>query len=584
MAVNRRGFLQASLGALLTPRAGRAAESSLVWRPYVQNVRRTRAVIRWTTTEAGSGQLFLLAPDGRARQIDATTNAIAPSHSGLPWRYQHEAAIGDLTPATDYGYRVLVNGRDVGGDSLGFRTAGSNAFQFLAIGDTGTGSAEQRLLAALMKNERPRLVIHTGDVGYPSGNYETYERHYFDYYQAVMQRVPFYPCPGNHDYYEPGAEPYFAVHHFPSDDVPEQERGRYYSVEWADAEFFSLDSNATLEAAASGRSGMLTWLDRKLKQSRKFWRVVFFHHPPNPTGHHVGDPLCELARRHIAPILERNRVPLVLNGHEHNYQRSHPGDAGPVYVTTGGGGAELHEFVRTAGRAAGATAYHYVRGEVDGRTLTLSAIGIDGRGFDSVGISAQPRLAPAAAVNSASLQQEIGRGALLSVLGWQMSVDTLENGGRPLGAQAGGVAVSVNGVPLPLLLVSPSQLNAILPPELEGLARLEVTTPAGSARAEFEIARIAPALFPGAFVDGSGLAADAVRAGEVAGVLATGMSAHHGSVKVHIGRLITEGRLVEGDIAGLQQVYFEIPSLAAGIYPLTIEAAGIRSNAVDLRV
>lgn len=571
---SRRLFLQASLSALLAPRLARSAESgSLVCRPYVQNIRKTRAVIRWVTLQPGRAEVSLIPPDGGARIIAASSSPVSVGASGLAPRFRHEAIVTGLAPGTDYGYQVMLDSNNLALDGLAFRTAGAQAFDFLAVGDTGFGSEEQGALAARMREERPRLVIHTGDVAYPSGQYEYYERHYFDYYHAIMRQVPFYPTPGNHDYYETGAQPYFAVHDLPAETVPEGERGRFYTFEWANAQFFSLDSNDTLEAAVSGKSGMLQWLAAQLETSQKFWRVVFFHHPPYAGGAHHDDPLCELVRRHVTPILERYAVPLAFCGHEHSYQRSHPQN-GVTYITTGGGGAPLHEVLPAPYTALGQSVYHYVRGHVDGVQMTLRAIGLDGREFDSLMLRPAPVLGLEPVVNAASFVPAIGRGSLITVLGWQMAADVRDNSGRAIADADCDVRVRLGGRPLPLLMISPNQVNAALPEDFLGRGSLEVSTAAGSVFADIEVVPVAPGLFADSFV-----AVDE----KTMQVFATGLDGVTDAVQVRVGASSVAGRAAAGQLPGLQTVRFEIPSrLEPGVWPVSVEAGGIRSNTVPM--
>src|SRR5262249_41965036 len=116
----------------------------------------------------------------------------------------------------------------------------------------------------------------------------------------------------------------------------------------------SLDSNSINGDGTYGALGkaiwdngqMLNWLDRDLKSTRQFWRIVFFHHPAYAGGSNMGDPNEKDVRDYLIPILEANGVQLVFNGHEHNYQRSLSirdreivaDGTGTVYVTSGGGG------------------------------------------------------------------------------------------------------------------------------------------------------------------------------------------------------------------------------------------------------
>ncbi len=229
--------------------------------------------------------------------------------------------------------------------------------------------------------------------------------------------------------------------------------------------------------------------------------------------------------------------------------------------------------------AVGVSAYHYVRAEVNGPRMDLRAIGLDGAAIDSLTLRPAPRLAPAGVVNSASFTTRVGRGGLISLFGWHFSVETHDNAGRPIGDPAPGIQVAIGGRPLALLMVSPTQINAVLPAGLVGLAPVEVATAGGTARADIEILPVAPALFADTFV------ADApIRAGVAVQVFATGCSAYQGVVTVHVGGLTTSGQVAAGELEGLSVVSFVAPALPRGVWPVSIEVAGVKSNAVPLTV
>src|SRR6266536_2639248 len=103
-----------------------------------------------------------------------------------------------------------------------------------------------------MNQETPALVLHTGDIAYQSGTFEQFQAFYFDFYASIMKRAPFFPCPSNHDYDTNLAAPYLALHSVPTEGVPLADRGRYYSFDWGNVHFISLDSNASLASAVSG--------------------------------------------------------------------------------------------------------------------------------------------------------------------------------------------------------------------------------------------------------------------------------------------------------------------------------------------
>jgi hypothetical protein len=63
-----------------------------------------------------------------------------------------------------------------------------------------------------------------------------------------------------------------------------------------------------------------------------------FHQPAYSCGRHKSSP--EVQREWVG-LFQRSGVDLVLNGHDHDYQRFAP-IGGVTYVVTGGGGAELY--------------------------------------------------------------------------------------------------------------------------------------------------------------------------------------------------------------------------------------------------
>lgn len=586
--LGRRTLLAAALGVLVAHRSASAA-AAVRRRPYVQNLRRTRATIRWTTYGPGAASVQIRDAEGPEQVVQCQSQELASEATGLDYTYfKHTAVITGLKPGTEYSYRILVDGEVCEqDDDLVFRTAGTNPFTFLAIGDTGTGSGQQATLAKRIQAENPRLLIHTGDLVYPYGEYEGYETRYFDFYQSMMRRVPFFPCPGNHDYYRTRAHPYISVHDVPIDTVPERDRGRYYSFDWADVHFISLDSNDPLSEAASGRGEMLRWLEADLAATRKFWRVAIYHHPAYAFGPNSRDRESALARSHIVPILERYGVPLVLNGHEHSYQRTHPIN-GAVHITTGGGGASLYPVGSSPLLAHGASRYHYLRLNVEGRRLTMRAIDADGTQFDETTISPPPLLIRQAVVNSASFTEALGEESIVSIFGWQLAQDTNDDGGSPLAdGKKSGVRVTAGNQELSLLMVSPTQVNAILPQGLRGAAELRVSTPGGSAVVQIEIRPVAPALFSSVLAaNGTPNSPDSPgSSGSAQTILATGLAGFSGDLIVRLSGQPLPARLSSTRVRGLQQVTFEIPSsLQAGMHYVQVEADGVPSNSISLHV
>ncbi len=160
-------------------------------------------------------------------------------------------------------------------------------------------------------------------------------------------------------------------------------------------------TGGSLDAAIKGQSPMLDWLDRDLRSTRQFWRIVYFHHPPYAGGANYGDPNEPATRTYLVPILEANGVQLVFNGHEHNYQRTFsvkngaivPDGTGTLYMTAGGGGAILYDCFQLPQTAVQKTTFHFLKAEVSGGLLTISAVDDNGFAFDNTILAPQPVVA-----------------------------------------------------------------------------------------------------------------------------------------------------------------------------------------------
>ncbi|MFJ9721971.1 metallophosphoesterase [Streptomyces sp. NPDC101209] len=112
-------------------------------------------------------------------------------------------------------------------------------------------------------------------------------------------------------------------------------------------------------------------------------RVVVFHQPAWSCSRHGSAPAVD-AR--WGPVLERHRVTLVLNGHDHTYQRFTSAH-GVTHIVTGGGGAALYPVgsgCRTPHSAAAASRRHFTAVEVTATRVTVTAVSDDGAVLDRI--------------------------------------------------------------------------------------------------------------------------------------------------------------------------------------------------------
>ena len=100
------------------------------------------------------------------------------------------------------------------------------------------------------------------------------------------------------------------------------------------------------------------------------------------------------------------------------------------------------------------------------------------------------------AVSNASYAGPISAGSLISIFGTNFSTTTSSGFSIPLPTSYNGTSVAINGIPSPLLFVSPGQINAQVPFETASGPGNVVVTAGGSSGSTFAtIATIAPAIF-----------------------------------------------------------------------------------------
>jgi calcineurin-like phosphoesterase family protein len=439
------------------------------------------------------------SPDGiYFQRIAAESRIFGPSEVGRGDPFvQYTARLEGISPNTCFTYRILPgDGTVLTQEDMGFVSPGRGPFNFLVLGDSGEPSSEQYLLAQQLSQERPSMVVHTGDIAYYEGSFPEFRANYFERY-PLMRNVPFFPTPGNHEYLTADAAPYRALHSVPVGNVPEADRGKYYSFDWSNVHFVSLDSNISLDRASTGEGGMLQWLEDDLRSTSKFWRVVFFHHPPYATGPTQTNLQSALVRDLVIPILERYGVQAVFSGHEHSYQRTVPmrnGVAGAdgrgvTYFTSGGGGGGLYPVYPSALLATGASEYHYLRVHVGGGKLKINAVGLNGLDIDSYLI--QPR--PAFLVDNYGAMISLrasGFGSEIAIYGHSLALDETYAPLSGASFENMGTSVFVNGTQIPLYSATPKLIRGFVPFPVDGSASVRVTTTNGFTEASIPPARI----------------------------------------------------------------------------------------------
>jgi hypothetical protein len=206
----------------------------------------------------------------------------------------------------------------------------------------GCGSEKDKETARLL-GRVAGTVFTVGDNAYPDGTDRQFARCYGPTWGRHRARTR--PSPGNHEYHVPGAAGYFGYF-----GAAAGEAGKgYYSYDLGDWHIVVLNSECD-EVGGCGRdSPQGQWLRADLAANPAACTLAYWHRPLFSSGStHGGD----ADMRDFWELLYDAGADVVLNGHEHVYERFAPQDpdgaADPEHgirqYTVGTGGAGLYEF------------------------------------------------------------------------------------------------------------------------------------------------------------------------------------------------------------------------------------------------
>ncbi|MEU7035319.1 metallophosphoesterase family protein [Streptomyces sp. NPDC046237] len=306
----------------------------------------------------------------------------------LPAVDQHylHVALEGLRPGTTYYYGVGHDGFDPASPGRmatvgSFRTAPAvpESFVFTAFGDQGV-SYHALANDQLILGQNPAFHLHAGDICYADSSglgkeSDTYDARVWDTFlaqtESVAASVPWMVTTGNHDmeaWYAPnGYGGQSARWSLPANGPDPELAPGVYSFTYGNVGVVALDANDVsyeIPANKGYTEGRQTaWLDRRLGELRARpeidFVVVFFHHCAYSTSTHASD---GGVRDAWVPLFAKHQVDLVINGHNHVYERTDailngevgrplpigattdPTRDGIVYVTAGGAGKELYGF------------------------------------------------------------------------------------------------------------------------------------------------------------------------------------------------------------------------------------------------
>jgi hypothetical protein len=317
----------------------------------------TEMVVSWHTgAPVGNPRVMFGSPTGGFGQLQqADTVTYRDGKSGTEVRVHH-ARLGGLSPDTDYIYAALHDGATPELGTLRTAPAGRAAFTFTSFGDQATptvgklsgttwvndnlGSPAGGDVTTGVERIAPLFNLVNGDLCYANLSQDrirTWSDWFANNSRSTRYR-PWMPAAGNHEN-ERGNGPvgyraYQTYFSLPDSGAGPDLRGLWYGFTVGAVRFISLNNDDVCyqdggNSYVHGYSGgaQRRWLERELRAARADpgidWIVVCMHQVVISTADKFNGADLGI-REEWVPLFDRYGVDLVVCGHEHHYERSHP--------------------------------------------------------------------------------------------------------------------------------------------------------------------------------------------------------------------------------------------------------------------
>jgi acid phosphatase type 7 len=163
----------------------------------------------------------------------------------------------------------------------------------------------------------PGTVFTAGDNAYEEGTAEQFAKCYDPTWGRHKARTR--PSVGNHEFHSGGATPYFNYFGFVAGDP----KKGFYSYELGTWHIIVLNSECQEIGGCQSGSVEEQWLSADLRQHPSVCTLAYWHKPLFSSGaKHGNDPEI----KPLWPDLYAARVAVVINGHDHDYERFAPQD------------------------------------------------------------------------------------------------------------------------------------------------------------------------------------------------------------------------------------------------------------------
>lgn len=235
-------------------------------------------------------------------------------------------------------------GIDVSGWFL--REAPETPAVFVGAGDIASCDVAEDEATAKLMDRISGTVFTIGDNVYPNGTVSEFANCYNPTWGRHKSRTK--PVAGNHDYNTANASGYYSYF---GNSAGDPSKG-YYSYNLGQWHIIALNSNCSNIGGCNAGSSQEQWLRSDLAANSNKCTLAYMHYPLFSSGPHGGNETM----RDLWKALYQGKAEIVLNGHDHDYERFAPQDYlgnanstnGIREFVVGTGGKNLYGFSGTA--------------------------------------------------------------------------------------------------------------------------------------------------------------------------------------------------------------------------------------------
>ncbi|HVQ17477.1 MAG TPA: metallophosphoesterase [Actinomycetes bacterium] len=195
--------------------------------------------------------------------------------------------------------------------------------------------------------------VPLGDDQYESGQYSAFKQVYDKAFGAFKKITE--PVAGNHEWVTPRAAGYFRYFGARAGTAHKPWRSFSPGPGWR---VLLLDSNCEFVGGCGPDSRQGRWIKETLARSKAQCVIAAWHHPLRTSGEYAGIADSYERAAQLWPIVARGGGDIVLNGHDHLYERFRKFD-GVKQFTVGTGGKNPNEITTKAPGSQRAISHRY---------------------------------------------------------------------------------------------------------------------------------------------------------------------------------------------------------------------------------